>query len=77
MRALGWVAAVASWAVGVGGLFIWYIESVVVPMLPTLSARSQALATADVFLVVGAAGVLLNLAILVRGVRDARKEEAS
>ncbi|MDG6956756.1 MAG: hypothetical protein JRN05_03165 [Nitrososphaerota archaeon] len=75
MKALYWAAALASWTLGVLGLFGWYIQSAVLPMVPAASARGELLSSADLLLAVGAAGMALNVAFLARGAHEDRQGE--
>ena len=75
MKALYWAAALASWALGVWGIFGWYIKSAVIPMVPAASARGELLSSADLLLAVGGAGMVLNVVFLARGAQEDRREE--
>ncbi|MCL5672550.1 MAG: hypothetical protein JRN56_02785 [Nitrososphaerota archaeon] len=75
MKALNWAAALASWTFGVVGLFGWFIQSAAASTTAASSTRGELLSSADLLLAVGAAGMALNLVFLVRGEREARREE--
>lgn len=75
MRGLNWAAALVSWTFGVVGLFGWFIQSAAASMTAATSVRGALLSSADLLLAVGAAGMALNLVFLVRGEREARREE--
>lgn len=75
MKAFNWVASLVSWGFGVGGLSMWYVEATNLPMVSPVSAQSQLQSTSDLFLAVGAVGVILSVLFTIRAGLESRRDD--